>query len=323
MNNIIRDYSINIAYISNIPYYQNTSILSDNDSDSSDGRPRVTLDNKLFFNNIYKDSKTYNNNEYSNIIEKEDFKEQNYNSSFITTNENKMLPDIPKVNLKANNNNNYCKGKNELIFKIIKINKKIGRIKKNSLIKGKHNRFSEDNIIRKIKTRFHEKLRLYINFEYKKYILKKNPKKKKVKGWLKRINPKISRKIKKEENLKWFESKISDIFSENVSLRYSPHLINSNKKKIEFLLSVNEAIPIIDILNTKVETIFEKYINNEELEGFKTLDDDIDEMRAQMKKSIQDNLEQYLNKYEYVAKNMKKIFMLKSARNYIHKNVET
>ena len=30
---------------------------------------------------------------------------------------------------------------------------------------GKHNRLSEDNIIRKIKAGFHEKLRLYINIE--------------------------------------------------------------------------------------------------------------------------------------------------------------
>jgi len=35
----------------------------------------------------------------------------------------------------------------------------------NNLIMGKHNRLSEDNIIRKIKARFHEKLRLYINIE--------------------------------------------------------------------------------------------------------------------------------------------------------------
>ena len=35
------------------------------------------------------------------------------------------------------------------------------------------NKLSEDNIIRKIKARFHEKLRLYINSEY----FKKNTKK--------------------------------------------------------------------------------------------------------------------------------------------------
>ena len=70
----------------------------------------------------------------------------------------------------------YLRKNNKKIFKIIKINKKLGRIKKNSLITGKHNKLSEDNIIRKIKARFHEKLRLYINIEYNKYIFKKHKK---------------------------------------------------------------------------------------------------------------------------------------------------
>ena len=64
-------------------------------------------------------------------------------------------------------NDNYFR-KNKNIFKIVKMNKKIGRIKMNSAIKGIHNKLSQDNIIRKIKGRFHEKLRLYINEEYKK-----------------------------------------------------------------------------------------------------------------------------------------------------------
>ena len=46
------------------------------------------------------------------------------------------------------------------LFNIFKTNKKIGRIKKDSSLIGKHNRLSEDNIIRKIKGRFIEKVRL-------------------------------------------------------------------------------------------------------------------------------------------------------------------
>ena len=51
----------------------------------------------------------------------------------------------------------------------------IGRIRKNTNFIGKHNKFSEDNIIRKIKGRFHEKCRIYINKEYKRFILSKKP----------------------------------------------------------------------------------------------------------------------------------------------------
>ena len=63
--------------------------------------------------------------------------------------------------------------KTKKIFEIYKMNKRIGRIKKNSGYIGKHNKLSEDIVIRKIKRRFLENVRVYINKEYKKYYLKK------------------------------------------------------------------------------------------------------------------------------------------------------
>ena len=240
----------------------------------------------------------------------ENFCEINYNSHLIPTNEN-------NISFLGEDFGEIAKGlnKNKKIFKIIKINKKIGRIKSNSTLKGFHNKLSQDNIIRKIKGRFHEKLRLYINTEYRKYFFKKNKNSAKIINWLKKINPKVSRKIKKEENLKWFKSKIYEIFSENVSLRYSLYSPNSNKKKIERLISVNEAKNVIDILNTDIETFYDKYINDEKIEGFKTLKNDIEELKTYMEKTNQEKIKEYLSKYEYTAKNLKKIFRQKNSRN--------
>ena len=240
----------------------------------------------------------------------ENFCEINYNTHLIPTNEN-------NISFLGEDFGEIAKGlnKNKKIFKIIKINKKIGRIKSNSTLKGFHNKLSQDNIIRKIKGRFHEKLRLYINTEYRKYFFKKNKNSAKIINWLKKINPKISRKIKKEENLKWFKSKIYEIFSENVSLRYSLYSPNSNKKKIERLISVNEAKNVIDILNTDIETFYDKYINDEKIEGFKTLKNDIEELKTYMEKTNQEKIKEYLSKYEYTAKNLKKIFRQKNSRN--------
>ena len=146
-------------------------------------------------------------NPYNIQMKYENFCEINYNDHLIPTNENNIsfLGDDFGEIVK-------CLNKNRKIFKIIKINKKIGRIKSNSTLKGVHNKLSQDNIIRKIKGRFHEKLRLYINTEYRKYFFKKNKNSAKIINWLKKINPKVSRKIKKEENLKWFKSKIYEIF---------------------------------------------------------------------------------------------------------------
>ena len=116
--------------------------------------------------------------------------------------------------------------------------------------------------------------------------------------------------------MKWFESKIFEIFSENISNRYSSYKPDLNKRKIERLMKLNEAANVINILNTNIETIFDKYVNNEKIDGFKTLKDDIDELKKDMEKTNQENIKEYLNKYEYIAKNMKNIFIKKNTRNY-------
>jgi hypothetical protein len=133
---------------------------------------------------------------------------------------------------------------------------------------------------------------------------------------VKKINPQVSRKIRKEYNLKWFESKIFEIFSENISKRYSAYIPDLNKKKISRLMKLNEATNVIDLLNTNIQVLFNKYINNKKIDGFKTLKDDIDELKKDMEKTNQENINEYLNKYEYIAKNMKNIFIKKNTRNY-------
>ena len=133
---------------------------------------------------------------------------------------------------------------------------------------------------------------------------------------VKKINPQVSRKIRKEDNLKWFESKIFEIFSENISKRYSAYIPDLNKKKISRLMKLNEATNVIDILNTNIEVLFNKYTNNKKIDGFKTLKDDIEELKKDMEKTNQENIKEYLNKYEYIAKNMKNIFIKKNTRNY-------
>ena len=237
------------------------------------------------------------------------------NPNFIISNENIIAPFNEELIAPNNKGIRKDKVKNEKIFKIEKSNRRIGRIKKNSTIKGIHNKLAEDNIIRKIKGRFIEKLRVYINSEYQKHISTKSKTNKKFTSWLKRVNPKISRKIKKEENLKWFKTKISKIFSENISLRYNTYSPESNKKRIDRLLSLNEAKNVIKILNTNIELFYDKFINDEKTEGFQTLKDDMEAIKTHMKITKQDKIQEYLNKYEYIAKNLKDIFNRKNARN--------
>ena len=118
------------------------------------------------------------------------------------------------MNPPFNNKINNDIYKKEQIFKVLKINKKISRMKKNSTTKGKHNNLSEDNLIRKIKRRFLEKLRLYINYKYRIYLLHKSLKKNKSKNWLRKVNPLIWRQIKVEENLNGSQLKLQKYFRE-------------------------------------------------------------------------------------------------------------
>ena len=283
------------------------------------------------FDNIY----TEDNNEKSeNIIEnyyKEDYSYQLKIGFYVNpmeTNNILNLNDSPSINTTNENKDKdifnfefpFIKHeviehplKKQKIFEIIKMNKKIGRIKKNSIYKGKHDKLSEDNIIRKIKRRFHEKLRLYINEQYRNYCLKNNNLKS-TDNWLKKISPKISCQIKKKDNLKWFKSKIFEIFSENISSKYTAHPLNSNKLKIKNMLSSNDDNNLKKILNTTVEVLFDKYINNVKFSGLQTLDDDIKELKSQMEDSKEKSIKEYLIKYERVAKNMKNIFENKSDR---------
>jgi len=238
--------------------------------------------------------------------------EHNHISSMNTTNENKISDFTPKIPILSTICNNLLKKKK--IFDIEKVNKKLGRLKKNSKLRGKHNKLAEDNIIRKIKRRFTENLRLYINEEYKNYRtkIKKTTNRK---NWLRKINPKLSLTIKKTDNIKWFNLKLYELFSDELSMKYTSHNIDSNKKKIKNFISLNESNRLKDILNTTVDELYSRYISNQSIDEFKTLSDDLRDLETLMKKSEQINIKEYLKKYEKIAINLKDIIMNKAERN--------
>ena len=272
---------------------------------------RNILDNDLSIDDIYKDNDSFFVSQVPNQLDLSYFEINNI-SSMNSTNEYKFFEyfDYFQPILKQEDN----KIQKQKIFEITKINKKIGRIKKNSTLKGKHNKFSQDNIIRKIKRRFLENVRLYINDEYKKDCISKKKNKGK-NNWLKKIDPKFSRKIKKRDNLQWFKLKIFEVFSEKLSLKYTTFGTDSNKQKIQNFFLTDESNKIKEILNTNIETLFNIYIKNEKLDSFKTLKDDMKQLEKQMKELGQENIKEYLIKYEKTAKNMKMIFINKTERN--------
>jgi hypothetical protein len=234
-----------------------------------------------------------------------DFNNNIYNNLFSTNSYSRSI---------RQNNENLNEKNNKMIFRIEKDNKNKGRIRKNSNLKGRHNKFSEDNIIRKIKCRFLEKCRMYINNEYRKYKLKHRRHKKKD-DWIQRINPKVSRIIKRDDNLKWLKSKLYEIYSEKVSTKCSLHKPDHNKKEIEKLLKKNKAKDVISILNKSVKEMFYIFCNNIKIEGFETLDDDLKSLKEKLIKDKEYNIDIYLEKYKNVVKSFETIFIKKNSRN--------
>ena len=217
----------------------------------------------------------------------------------------KLFQDLKMETIKRNDNP---------IFQILKDNKNKGRIKKNSNLIGKHNKFSEDNIIRKFKGRFQEKLRIYINYEYKKYLLNHNQEVKKMKDLIQRITPKLSRKIKKKDNLEWLKKKLYQVFSENVSDKCTLYNREHNKHEINKIFKENKAIDVINILNKSIGEMLYKFANNIRIDGLETLDDDMISLKEKLIKENEDNINEYLQKYKNIAMNFEKIFINKSER---------
>ena len=151
----------------------------------------------LYFNKR-SDQKTEETNKNQNITETEeleridekiDFKDNSEIDINITKgNESQNIISTPKeiTNFKTNEKNNK-------IFNIVKIKKKSnkkGRLYKNEIKKHfyrYHDKFKEDNIIKKIKTSFIKKTMNYINKEYGIYLNKH--KIRKIEKLIRRITP--------------------------------------------------------------------------------------------------------------------------------------
>ena len=207
------------------------------------------------------------------------------------------------------------------VFNISKVNKKLGRMLKKlkKKFKAPHNKYSEDNIIRRIKARFLEKLLHYINFENSKFWeAKGNSKKIKL---LQKIGPEESRKISKAENLRWFSTKLKDLFSSDLSKKCSLYDSDYNRHKINEIYKNNEAVDVINILEKEVIDMYNLYRNNVKIEGFITLEEDLKKLREKKEKENEEEIELYLSNYKKIALRLDKIFEDKKGRNRKSKKI--
>ena len=230
--------------------------------------------------------------------------QQNIKSQKKNFNSNKKIKNLEKKILLNNNK----------IFNISKVNKKVGRLGKKSkkILKGKHNKFCYDNIIRKIKVNFHNNIYNYINKKYEIHL--KSINQKKITKLLQKISPEESKRIKKDDNLRWFSSKLKDVFSANLSSKCSLYTSDYNKRQIDKLYKEAKIQNLIDIFEKTIREIYEIYVNDIKLDGIETLEDDLKSLQNKMEKEGEEDIEEYLKEYKYVAQNLEQIFKDKKGR---------
>ena len=231
----------------------------------------------------------------------------------------------------ANNDNNNDKKKliinkteKEIIQQEIKDNiyskrpfkekKKLGRKIKSDEIIGEHNKYSDDNILRKLKNAVLNDALEFINAK----ITEKYPdecliSKKEI--LLFRLQQKPLERGKADYNKELLNRTLGSIFSEEISSKYTKHSPNHNKEVIEKLINDEDKdkqiyfnnlfnLTFMDCLNHFRST---KYIK--ELEG-------MEKFEKYYEKNNLDKCDKYEKVMRYFLINYEKIIIDKKVRNY-------
>ena len=275
---------LNISFLKTIK--MNDSINLDKDFKKND------IDNKI--GNIYNVDEAFlnifpylSNDEYNTEY-------LNYNRIYEITNNTEIKQK------EQNHNNNNCR--NGKIFKIKKIRQMLGRRKLNQpqlySCGANHTKFGEDNIVRKIKIYFTNSTMSYINQKYIEFSGIKSKKR-----LLGRIKPNFTIAWTKKENQAYLSKQIKNIFSEKLSTKCRRFPNNYNQKQIAKIFKNGKAHEVIDILNSSVQDMYKKYIDEINIIPGYNLQCDLKEIEkrngkeyAKLYKNIALNLIEILNK---------------------------
>ena len=227
-------------------------------------------------------------NSFSSINSFEDF-----NSLFGKTK-------VTTINYFSNKTINNCNINGNLLFdeekKEIKILKKRGRKGKKVKVQNnaEHDKFTDDNVIRKIKTAIFQYILIKLNKSLENKHYKFLP-----------LNAELNKNLKRDLNVELLNKRIYEIY---MSEDLNGHHINnndSNKNLIKKIFEENIEIKTINILNMKFSDIL-KHIRENDLQNFLKLIKDKEEKKKE--KSFDKYINtviQYLNEYEDWFKNTK------------------
>ena len=180
-------------------------------------------------------------------------------------------------------------------------NNKRGRKKKNSVFKGNHNKHTEDNIMRKIKTNFFK----YINEQLNQKLKNKNYK------FLK-LDSKINEYLKKDYNINLMKKKIKDLYLDSkISLKYRTKKNNDiNIRIIEDIYKKMEEIDVINTLELTYLDLFEEFRKNYLGQLLVHIRED-----EERKNESENDINEYLEKFYNLCLNYEEWFKNKKGRN--------
>ena len=270
--------------------FNETFNLKNNENDNYESISTIINSSHLYLNK--KRGKEIEDNENINSEEEKEFVDA------------KNLND--KEDLKDMKEKKENKINNKPLFKTKEQNKiPFGRKKqeeKNKGVKGNHNRYSEDNIIRKIKSFFGKSIYKYINKSLKDSKILK-------------LEIDINKNLKRDLNIKLFKKTLKEIYLESkISNKYTNDKQEHNRDLIKKIYSENKEIDVIKILNlTYLEAfnIFRGKLNEnllKKIEGIDILDnhkfEDITSLLDKIKKEEEKNKNGDINKYLNDVKNL-------------------
>ena len=156
--------------------------------------------------------------------------------------------------------NSKISSENKQIFKTKKAKKqgrrKLGKIYSNE---PRHDKFSKDNIIKKIINHFIQSTLNYINEKYNEFLKNNN---RRSQPLLHKIINTTSKFVTKKKISKLFKAKARDLFTMDISKRCSRSNPKDNINRIEKLYSQNEAVEVMEILNKSLNELYGEYMNN-------------------------------------------------------------
>ena len=229
--------------------------------------------------------------------------EENYYQEKKETNLNSNEVPQKKIYFKTNNNQSVNASKSF---------KKLGRKRKSDNAKGEHNKFSDDNMRRKIKHVVLKSLMEFINNKIKEVfngkigysILKKE---------LLTLNKEQKSDATVKYNQLFLSKTLNEIFSEDISGRFSNFPSNHNKLLINNLLNgedENRNIyfrKLFGLTFIQCEKYYIGIIDIPELEGMKRFNEE--------KKELEDGQEEeYIEILEYKLKNFEELMKKKKSR---------